>query len=56
MLKVIMQTKGKFSLKMLKKCKYFDKHFDSEYNFLYSWYDKNTKSMTVTKMQVSITP
>jgi len=43
MIKLMMETKGKFSVKMLKKCKYFDKYFDSEFNFLYSFYDKSTK-------------
>jgi hypothetical protein len=51
-----METKGKFSIKMLKKCKFFEKHFDSEFNFLYNFYDKNTKLMTVSKLQLSITP
>jgi len=41
---------------MLKKCKFFEKYFDSEFNFLYSYYDKNTKKMAVSKMQVSIAP
>lgn len=56
MLKLMMETKGKFGVKMLKKCRYFDQHFDSEYNFLYNYYDKNKKTMVVTKMQVSISP
>lgn len=43
MLKLMMETRGKFSVKMLKKCKHFDKYFDSEFNFLYTYYDKSTK-------------
>ena len=56
MLKLMMETKGKFGVKMLKKSKHYDKYFDSQYNFLYSFYDKSKKSMAVAKMQVSITP
>lgn len=43
MLKLIMETKGKFSIKMLKKCKHAENYFDSEYNFLHNFYDKNKK-------------
>jgi serine/threonine-protein kinase PRP4 len=56
MLKLMQETKGKFSIKMLKKCKFFEKHFDSEFNFLYTYYDKNTKETVVSKMQVGIAP
>ena len=56
MLKLMMETKGKFSVKMLKKCKFFEKYFDSEFNFLYSSYDKIKKTVTTTKIQASITP
>lgn len=56
MLKLIMETKGKFSIKMLKKCKYVENYFDSEYNFLHNFYDKNKKEMTEVKIQVGITP
>ena len=56
MLKLIMETKGKFSVKMLKKCKFFEKYFDSEFNFLYSSYDMITKTVATTKIQASITP
>ena len=30
-------------MKMLKKCKHYEKFFDSEFNFLHQFYDKNTK-------------
>ena len=42
--------------KHLKKCKFFEKHFDSEFNFLYSYYDKNTKTMAISKKQIGIAP
>lgn len=29
MIKLMMETKGKFGVKMLKKCKYFEKYFDN---------------------------
>jgi hypothetical protein len=49
------ETKGKFNVKMLKNCHFFDKHFDNEFNFLYETYDKSTKKNTIKKMQISIT-
>ncbi len=56
MLKLMMETRGRFSIKMLKKCAHYHKYFDSEFNFLYSYYDKNTKENTVKKLQIAITP
>jgi hypothetical protein len=55
MLKQMQETKGKFNVKMLKNCHFFDKHFDNEFNFLYETYDKSTKKNTIKKMQISIT-
>lgn len=56
MLKLMMETKGKFSIKMLKKCKNYESYFDSEFNFLHNYYDTAKKEMTETKIQVSISP
>ena len=42
MLKVIMETKGKFSMKMIKKSEWKEKHFDNDYNFLCRYCDKVT--------------
>lgn len=56
MLKLMMETRGRFSMKMLKKCLYLDRYFDQEFSFLYEFYDSNTKTNLVKKMQISITP
>ena len=42
MLRVIMQSKGKFSMKMINKSEWKEKHFDSDYNFLCRYCDKVT--------------
>ena len=55
MLKLMMETRGRFSVKMLKKCAHYHKYFDSEFNFLYSYYDKNTKENTVKNLQIANT-
>jgi serine/threonine-protein kinase PRP4 len=56
MLKYIMQTKGKFSIKMLKKGVFTDKHFDSNYNFLERQVDTKTWTTTVKTSTVTVTP
>lgn len=43
MLKQMMETKGKFSNKMLGKSVFRDKHFDEDFNFLWGCVDKVTK-------------
>ena len=43
MLKLIMQTKGKFNNKMLKKGEFTTKHFDSQNNFLSKEIDPITR-------------
>lgn len=55
MLKQMMETKGKFNVKILKNANFVDKHFDSEGNFMFETYDKATKKNTVKKLQVAIT-
>lgn len=55
MLKQMMETKGKFSNKMLRKSVFRDKHFDDDYNFLWNYVDKLSKEHKVQKMQVNIT-
>lgn len=52
----MMETRGRFSIKMLKKCLHHNKYFDQESNFLYEYYDSNTKTNSIKKMQISITP
>lgn len=39
----MIETKGKFSNKMLNKSEFRFKHFDEEYNFFYNYYDRTTK-------------
>lgn len=51
----MMETKGKFNIKMLKNCTFLQKHFDNELNFLYETYDKASKKNAIKKMQISIT-
>jgi serine/threonine-protein kinase PRP4 len=51
----MMETKGKFNVKMLKNCTFLEKHFDNELNFLYETYDKASKKNAIKKMQISIT-
>ena len=55
MLKQMMETKGKFSMKMLNKSFFVEKHFDSDHNFLFHCLDSLTKEPKVQKMQVNIT-
>lgn len=50
-----METKGKFSIKMLSKSEFRDKHFDADFNFLYHTIDKISKQPKVQKMEVTIT-
>lgn len=50
-----METKGKFSIKMINKSNHREKYFDSDYNFLYEYLDGITKNMAVKKMQLAIT-
>lgn len=40
---------------MLKKCKHYQQYFDSDFNFLYTYYDTHTKLNAVNKIQVAIT-
>jgi|LakMenEpi03Aug12_release.lakeMendotaPanAssembly.Ray.scaffolds.fasta_scaffold4056033_1 hypothetical protein len=51
----MMETKGKFNVKMLKNSNFRDKHFDNEHNFIYEYYDKSSKSDLRKKIQISIT-
>lgn len=51
----MMETKGKFNVKMLKNSIFMNKHFDEEFNFLFSTVDKITKKSVIKKMQISIT-
>lgn len=55
MLKLIMETKGKFSIKMINKSNHREKYFDTDYNFLSEYVDGVTKNMAVKKMQLTIT-
>lgn len=55
MLKQMQETKGKFSNKMLAKSVFRDKHFDDDYNFLWTYVDKVTKEHKMQKMQVTVT-
>lgn len=50
MLKLMMETKGKFSIKMLSKSEFREKHFDNDFNFLCHTIDKITKQPKVQKM------
>lgn len=43
MLKLMMETKGRFNIKMLNKSEFAEKYFDSDYNFLHQYFDKITK-------------
>jgi serine/threonine-protein kinase PRP4 len=43
MLKLMMETKGKFSIKMINKSIFKDKHFDNDLNFLHHEVDNITK-------------
>lgn len=56
MLKFIMETKGKFTIKMLNKSFHREKYFDDDYNFLFRFKDKITGEEKVNKMQITITP
>lgn len=51
-----METRGKFSSKMLRKCNHWQKHFDENFNFLCHYPNKNVKEPSFKKIQVSITP
>ena len=55
MLKLMMETKGRFSIKMLNKSIFRQKHFDHDLNFLHHQIDKITKQPKEVKMQVNIT-
>lgn len=56
MLRLMMESRGRFSIKMLKKCLHADRYFDQEHSFLCEYYDPHTKALATKKMQVSITP
>ena len=56
MLKLIMQTKGKFSIKMLKKGVFTEKHFDHNYNFLERHVDPKTFATTMKVSNITIAP
>lgn len=56
MLKLIMQTKGKFSIKMLKKGVFTEKHFDHNYNFLERHVDPKTFVTTMKISNIAIAP
>lgn len=55
MLKQMMETKGKFSIKMLNKSVFRQKHFDDDHNFLWSFVDPITKENKIQKIQVGVT-
>lgn len=56
MLKLMMETRGRFSMKMLKKCKRAEEYFDSDHNFLHQYYDSNAKTTVVKAQTINITP
>lgn len=56
MLKCIMQTKGKFSIKMLKKGVFTNKHFDNNYNFLEKQVDTKTWTTSVKAIAITVSP
>lgn len=56
MLLLMQQTKGKFSIKMLKKGLFREKHFDSNYNFLERQVDPKTFAVTVKVTNICIAP
>jgi serine/threonine-protein kinase PRP4 len=56
MLRLMMETRGRFSIKMLKKCLRLELYFDQEFTFLHEFYDPNTKNNVTKKLQISITP
>ena len=51
LLALIMQTKGRFSVKMLKKCLHVHKYFDADYNFLIPSENYNTHPTLLRKIQ-----
>lgn len=51
-----METKGKFSMKMINKSEFKEKHFDGDYNFLFRYNDKYTNEARIKKIQPVITP
>ncbi|CAM0135470.1 unnamed protein product [Umbelopsis sp. WA50703] len=55
MLKHIMDVKGKFSAKMLRKGQFTEQHFDDQYNFLSQEVDKLTNK-EITKKLVIVKP
>ncbi|KAI8575891.1 hypothetical protein K450DRAFT_180085 [Umbelopsis ramanniana AG] len=55
MLKHIMDVKGRFSAKMLRKGQFTEQHFDDQYNFLSQEVDKVTNK-EVTKKMVIVKP
>ncbi|KAH8551470.1 kinase-like domain-containing protein [Umbelopsis sp. PMI_123] len=55
MLKHIMDVKGRFSAKMLRKGQFTEQHFDDQYNFLSQEIDKLTNK-EVTKKMVIVKP
>lgn len=52
MLRHIMDVKGKFSAKMLRKGQFTEQHFDDQYNFLSQELDKVTNKETTKKMVI----
>lgn len=54
MLKLLMDLKGKFPNKLIRRAQFRDKHFDSNCNFLYHEVDKVTQRVSVANM-ISIT-
>ena len=56
LLSLILQTKGRVSLKMLKKCQHHSTYFDNDGNFLAPVYDHRTQTTTYHKIQPTITP
>lgn len=52
-LKYIMQTRGRFSLKMLRKGAFTDKHFDKNYNFIDRQVDPVSLQIVLRSVSVS---
>ncbi|EAR92852.2 cyclin-dependent kinase-like Serine/Threonine kinase family protein (macronuclear) [Tetrahymena thermophila SB210] len=48
MLKLIMDSRGKFNKKMLQNGKYVEEYFDQNYNFKYTYVDKQTNQKYTT--------
>ena len=57
MLKMFMDLKGKFPHKLVRKGIFKEKHFDSNFNFLYREVDKLTERVrSVSSLQIYIFP